>query len=164
MPQVKYPRKPGKTRRKTKSTRLKPSSELKPITPRYVSYAPSDVAARHPKAAKFLALAMFALFAAWILPKLDQWYLDWRTPERLIVDDLTSNYEYIEDHLCGHFGRGTLTVRDAPVCEGACSRMQTVQIIDIARASDFVNMVCFGEEPDPEQNVDAIFTAMAGSN
>lgn len=162
MAEIQHPRKIGTKRRRTRSTRPRPSEELKQITPRFVSYAPSDVAARHPKAAKGLSIACFAILSALLLPVLDRWYLDWRTPERLIVDDLTSDFKYIENELCGHFQRGTLTVRALTECEGACSSMQTAQMINVARASDFVNIICFDKEASPERNVDVIFTAMEG--
>ncbi len=158
MPEIKHANRPRNPRKR----RRKPSQELKPTTLHFESYAPSDIAARHPRKAKGLALAGFAILAALVLPVLDRWYIDWRSPERLIVDDLTTGFNYIEDELCGHFQRGTITVRALPQCDGACSNIQTANMINVARASDFVNIVCHEKEADPERNVDAIFTAMTG--
>lgn len=142
----------------------------------FVSYAPSDIAARHPKAAKALKWFMIILLIAWIVPKLDGWYLDMRTDrgsfeqriEQIEEEKvmLAKQFETIEQNLCGFFRKGIYQIKEFPTCGSDCTPVDQTDFILIDLAVSYERTICLSEPFDgglrAAQTANAILGATPG--
>ena len=157
MVEVRRPRKIGSKRKKTRSIRPKPSPELKPITPQYVSFAPSDLAERHPVKARVFFLFMFALASMHFGPKLWNWSLDRIWPTRAYVNDILIWHKL----LCDDVENGVIQVRQT-ICdeETGCSPRDSTNLIIEANVNHRISKMCERDPMNPNAVVEEIFVAM----